>query len=267
MKPYFDDGQVTLYLGDCREVVPALGLTADLLVCDCPYGETSLAWDRWVDGWPALAATCSRSMWAFGSMRMYLKHGAEFTAAGWRMSQDIIWEKNDGTGFHTDRFRRVHENAVHWYQGNRWTEIYHEGQRRTAPPASPSGVPPTPGRVVRQTARGARGPHLGTTSPKQPWIDDGLRMMRSVIYAANRRGKAIAPTEKPVALLDPLIRYGCPPGGLVLDLFAGSASTLEAARQSGRRAIGIEADEAQIELAATRLSQGILAVEQERNLT
>lgn len=69
---------------------------------------------------------------------------------------------------------------------------------------------------------------------------------------------AIAPTEKPVPLLVPLIEYGCPPGGLVLDLFAGSASTLVAAAAIGRRAIGIEADEAQIEKAARRLSQGVL---------
>lgn len=49
--PYYADEQVTLYLGDCREVLPALGVTADCIVADPPYGETSLAWDRWPDGW------------------------------------------------------------------------------------------------------------------------------------------------------------------------------------------------------------------------
>jgi site-specific DNA-methyltransferase (adenine-specific) len=62
------------------------------------------------------------------------------------------------------------------------------------------------------------------------------------------------PTEKPLGILDPLIRYACPPGGLVLDPFAGSGSTLDAARQSGRRAIGIEGREDYCEAAVRRLS-------------
>ena len=82
--------------------------------------------------------------------------------------------------------------------------------------------------------------------------------MRSVIYGRSANGTAINETEKPIGLLEPLIHYGCPVGGLVLDLFAGSASTLVAARNTGRRAIGIEAREQQCEQAANRLSQGIL---------
>ncbi|MHA6764765.1 DNA methyltransferase [Streptacidiphilus sp. PAMC 29251] len=55
-----------------------------------------------------------------------------------------------------------------------------------------------------------------------------------------------------------MITYACPPGGLVLDLFAGSGSTLDAARQTGRRAVGIERHEPYIEAAAKRLQQSVL---------
>lgn len=248
MKPYFDDGQVTLWLGDCREILPGLGLAADLIVTDCPYGETNLAWDRWVDCWPTLAADNGASMWAFGSMRMFLEHRDEFVFPGWKLSQDVVWRKHNGSGRSADRFRRVHEHALHWYRG-RWDSIRHDTPRvaHGIDPRSRVGHSPD-----------SRAEHLGKYTERTVWTDDGTRLMPSVIEARSMHRSAIAPTEKPIPLLLPLIEYGCPPGGLVLDMFAGSASTLVAAASIGRRAIGIEADEAQIEKAARRLSQGVL---------
>jgi DNA modification methylase len=55
-----------------------------------------------------------------------------------------------------------------------------------------------------------------------------------------------------------MITYACPPGGLIVDPFAGSASSLVIARMTGRRAIGVEADEPQAEKAARWLCQGDL---------
>jgi site-specific DNA-methyltransferase (adenine-specific) len=246
MTSYFDDGTVTLYLGDMREVLPALGLTVDAVVTDCPYGETSLKWDRWVNGWPTLAAAAARSMWCFGSMRMLLKRGSEFTSADWRLSQDVIWEKHNGSGFHADRFKRVHEVVTHWYRGA-WNEIHHETPRVASGPGGHTGG----------ATAGARPSHTGQRG-RAMWTDDGTRLVRSVVAVRSMNGRAIHPTEKPVELLSPLIRYACPVGGLVLDPFAGSGSTLDAARQAGRRAIGIEGDEKYAEAAAKRLSQPAL---------
>ena len=244
--PYFDDGTVTLHLGDCRKVLPELSITADLVLTDPPYGETSLQWDRWPHDWPATAATVSSSLWCFGSMRMFLEYGAEFTEPGWHMSQDVVWEKNAGSGFHADRFRRVHEHVTHWYRGQ-WSDVHHDVPRA-------KNLGPDQG-AVRGGAN--RVPHYGGFRANT-WTDDGTRLMTSVLRCKNMRTRAIHPTEKPLGILDPLIRYACPPGGLVLDLFAGSGSTLDAARQSGRRAIGIEADERYAEAAARRLSQPVL---------
>lgn len=256
--PYFDDGQVALYLGDCREILPELTVTADLIVTDPPYGETSLKWDRWIDGWPALAAQHSRAMWCFGSMRMFGEHWGEFTAAKWRMSQDVVWEKNAATGLFSDRFRRVHENALHWYRDAPWSQIYHHAERSAGRGGWSERSREVGERVTRNERSGES--HLGARR-KSTWVEDGRRLPTSVIRAKNLRGLAIHPTEKPVNLLRPLIEYACPPGGLVLDLFAGSGAILDAARQTGRRAVGIEADEAYAEKAARRLSQGVLGLE------
>lgn len=241
MKPYFTDGIVTLYLGDMREVLPALDIRADCVVTDPPYAETKLEWDRWPDGWPSVAATVADSMWCFGSMRMFLARREEFT--GWRLSQDVVWQKPNGTGFAADRFKRVHEIATHWYRGN-WSDIHHETPRTAYTGAD---------KHIR--VRAAHGGHTGHIGSYR--YDDETRLVRSVIDAASVR-RGLHPTQKPTMVLDPLIRYSCPPGGLVVDLFAGSGSTLDAARSTGRRGIGIEANEVYIEAAAKRLSQPLL---------
>lgn len=76
---------------------------------------------------------------------------------------------------------------------------------------------------------------------------------------AKYRGKH--PCEKPRELLRHMIDASSKPGDLILDPFAGSGSTLEAARQAGRRAVGIEQDERWCEHAANRLSKQALNIE------
>lgn len=244
MRPYFTDGTAELYHGDFREIAPDLQYLYDLVIADPPYGETALEWDRWPADWPAAVADLTSSMWCFGSMRMLLDHVTEI-APYWNLSQDLVWEKHNGTGFSTDRFKRVHEFATHWYRGG-WNLIYHETPRL-----------PYDGPDKHIRARNIpRGEHLGSTGTTS-YVDVGERLARSVLKFKSVRG-GIHPTEKPVGLLELMIQYGCPPGGVVLDPFAGSGSTLIAARNLGRRAIGIEAREEQCEKTAQRLANGVL---------
>lgn len=247
MEPYYSDESVTLYHGDCREIAPTMGWIANCIITDPPYGDTALEWDEWPKGWLRTIGAASRSMWCFGSLRMFGHHFGEFLDHGWAMSQDIVWEKHNGSGFAADRFKRVHEHAVHWYRGALWSEIYHET------PTAPGQARPT-ATIGRRKAV----PHTGVIGSAGYEYGDN-RLMRSVLAVRSMHGKATHPTEKPVGILDPLIRYACPPGGTVLDPFAGSGSTAEAARLSGRKAVLIEADERYCELIARRMSQGVLA--------
>lgn len=244
MTPYADMGDVQLYHGDCRDVLPRLGLRPDCAMADPPYGETSLAWDRWPDGWPQTIAGSVASMWCFGSMRMFLDRRDEFDM--WKFGQDVVWQKQNGSAFHTDRFKRVHECVTHWYRGP-WAATYHEVPRE---PYFGANV-----KVI--TAKRDRGYHLGDAK-KNTHVAGSDRMKTSVLQVRNMQGRALHPTEKPAAVLSPLIEYACPPGGLVLDPFAGSGSTAVAARLLGRRAVLIEADERYCEVIARRLLQGVL---------
>lgn len=233
-----------IHIGDCRQVLPKLPAGfADCCITDPPYGDTSLDWDKVCDGWighVARALKPSGVIWVFGSMRFLAPLFAEMTANGFRYSQDVVWEKQNGTGFHNDRFRRVHEHAVMFYRGQ-WRDVFHETQFTMDARA----------RVVRAKKRPAHTGHIDKT----PYIsvDGGPRMMRSVLAVRNEHGRALHPTQKPVELLAHLIRYSCPPGGIVLDPFAGSGSTGLAARHNGRGAVLIEESPGRAETMRQRL--------------
>lgn len=242
MSVYYQDDYVTLYHGDSRAL--AHGIEADAVVTDPPYGDTSLAWDTWPTGWVE-AVSAIPSVWCFGSMRMFLDRAHEFTDNGYRYGQEIVWEKHNGSGFHADRFKRVHEFAVHFYRGQ-WSEVHHEPQY-------------TNDARKRTVRRKERPTHTGEIADSTyTSVDGGPRLMRSVMQVRSMHGRALHPTQKPLGILTPLIRYSCPPGGTVLDPFSGSGSTLAAAAHEGRKAIGIEVDERYCEITAQRLSQGFL---------
>ena len=79
-------------------------------------------------------------------------------------------------------------------------------------------------------------------------------MVNSVLYVPNEQGKAIHPTQKPVGLLIPLLRYSCPEGGTAIDTFSGSGSLGLAANATDRDAVLIEAREDYFNTSCVRLS-------------
>lgn len=203
--------------------------SVDCVATDPPYGETSLEWDRMHVRWLSeIRRVLKRtgSMWVFGSLRSHM--ASDYS--GWRLAQDVIWEKHNGSNSANDRFRRVHEIAAHFYRDDtRWEDVYRKplyvgGARARA--------------VIRSKNRTQHWGAIGES--KYVSVDGGPLLMRSVMFHRSCHGEAVHPTQKPVAVMTPLIEYSCPPGGVVLDPFIGSGTTGQAALQLGMSCIGID---------------------------
>lgn len=246
--PYYTDGLVSLYHGNALQILPELVrglLRVDAVITDPPYGSTKLEWDTWPRSWPNYVVSLTTVLWCFGSMRMFWENKDDFT--GWKLAQDVVWEKHNGSSPATDRFRPVHELATMFYRGT-WADLYKD-------------VPTTNDSVARQVRRKKRPPQWGNIDEHHYVAEDGgPRQMRSVIYMRGCHGHAINETQKPEGIVAPLIHYSVPAGGIVLDPFAGSGTTLAVARRMGRKAIGIELRKEQCDLIVERLSQRELAL-------
>lgn len=81
---------------------------------------------------------------------------------------------------------------------------------------------------------------------------------KGLIKASERDERRVHPTQKPVALMAHIIAWLTKPGDLILDPYMGSGSTLRAAKDLGRRAIGVEIEESYCEVAAQRMCQEVM---------
>lgn len=223
---------IEVITGDCRDVLARFpDASFDCILTDPPYGETSLEWDRWVPDWPKMLRRLLKptgSMWVFGSQRMFFDHVGEFS--GWKLAQDIVWEKHNGSGLFADRFRRVHEHALHFYRDDAlWSDVF----------KAPQFTNDATARTVRKKSRPAQ--WIGATGDSVYRSEDGgPKLMRSVIYVRSEHGRAEHPTQKPIGIVEPLLLYSCPPGGRVLDPFAGSGTTGLVAKRHGIDAVLVE---------------------------
>lgn len=138
-----------------------------------------------------------------------------------RFVNHLVWRYGLG-GSARDRFARKHDDILYYACGDRrWFE--------------PPMVPATSRRLAGSMKK-------ATDVLDVPAINN---------MARERTGW---PDQKPVALLDLLVRACCPPGGLVVDPFCGSGTTLVAARAAGRRALGIDRHPDAVRIARERLA-------------
>jgi site-specific DNA-methyltransferase (adenine-specific) len=215
MSVYYEDEYVQLHHGDCRAIRG--WTTADVLVTDPPYG---VAWKRGATTW-------------------YGKNGAV-------VPQDIETVAGD----HSPEVRDLALDL--W--GDRPAIVF--GSWRV----------PRPAGVRHRLVWHKQGRNPGPSNA--PWfsVDEEIYILGSGFHGkpnpsvypttenrATEPGRIGHPTPKPVALMEALIAK-CPPG-VIADPFAGSGATLIAARNLGRKAIGVELEEKYCELIVKRLSQ------------
>lgn len=221
MKPYYEDEWVTLYHGDCLQITD--WLAADVLVTDPPYG---ISWARHGGGSTAGFRDKSAGI-----------HGDSDTVV--RDSAMALWGAGPALVFGSPKAADP--------AGVRWRLIFEK---------------PTVGCGLL----GVRGPWLANWElifACGEWPDQ--TPTRSAVYrtralaAAGYSGYATRaghPHAKPLDVLEDLLTT-CPPG-IIADPFAGSGSTLVAAKALGRHAIGVELEERYCEIAARRLAQDVL---------
>jgi site-specific DNA-methyltransferase (adenine-specific) len=137
-------------------------------------------------------------MWCFVPLRQFAMppyRGREFTSAGWRLSQDLepvtgtdddhwTWEKHNGSGFATDRFRRVHETVTHWYR-SRWSAIH-----RDVPTIAGQ---PRPSATIAHRKPPTHTGHIGSAG----YTYGPTRLARSVVRVRSTHGVAIHPPRNP----------------------------------------------------------------------
>ena len=239
---------VELYRDDCLKAMAELPeASIDLILCDLPYGTTQNKWDAVIPFEPLWAAY-RRVIREGGAI--ILTGSQPFTSALvmsnlTQFKYAWVWDKvNRPTG---------HLNAKK--QPMRQTEdvlVFYGAQ----PVYNPQMVQGKPYRVTR--------PHnssnYGTQKTTTTICDDGMRYPRNLLaIPADERGTSgrVHPTQKPVALMEYLIKTYTNPGDVVLDNTMGSGTTGVAAVNTGRRFIGMEKDENYFSIACDRIKEAL----------
>ncbi|MDG2990607.1 site-specific DNA-methyltransferase [Candidatus Synechococcus calcipolaris G9] len=245
------DGESRLYHGNSLELMAALpAATIDCIWTDPPYnlsndGFTCVAgrmvkvnkgeWDRsqgvemdhaFNKAW---LAACYRllkptgTIWVTGTLHVYPSVGFAMQQLGFRILNDIIWEK-------------------------------------TAPPPNLGCRCFTHAtELILWATKARKGKESYTFNYQDMKAENGDKQMKNVWRMSTPRQKEKAhgkhPTQKPLELVDRCLRASTHPGDIVLDPFAGSATTGVASLSLGRRFIGCEADANFVELSIQRLNQ------------
>lgn len=235
-----------LIQGDCLEVMKSIpDGSIDAIITDPPYGTTACKWDSVID-FDLMWEQLNRIIKPNGAIVLF---GREPFSSFLRTSNvkmyryDWVWEKSKATNFLFAKHMPLmaHENIMIFYK-----------KKPTYNPQKTKGKPYNKGKEKRTEIEAVGKIGNGNLIENKT----GLRNPRSVQYfvTAEREGKH-HPTQKPVALMEYLIKTYTNENETVLDFTMGSGTTGVAAKQTNRNFIGIEQDEKYFNIAKDRINE------------
>ena len=242
-----NEEDVQLHNGDCLELMAQIpDGSVDLVVCDLPYGSTSCPWDAVIPFEP-LWKQYDRIVKRKGNVVLF---GTGLFAYKLALSNErkfryeLIWKKSKCGSPLTAKYMplKKHENILVFGE----SASYYEPQMTEGKPYHRKWTPNKTNNLkygiegVTTDNKGTRHPTTILDFP-QKW----------------RRQDQVHPTQKPVELLEWLVKAYCPEGGVVLDNCMGSGTAGVACVNTGRKFIGMEKDEGYFRIAQKRIEAAV----------
>lgn len=230
MKPCYDKDGITVYLGDCRDILPTLA-AVDHVITDPPYEAEAHTQGRRAG--TAGEVTVERPLDFApidGDTRAFVGHHVARLSSGWLLV-----------------FCQV-EAAMLWRDAL-CPAKYTRTQIWRKPDGAPQFTGDRPGMGYESIVTAWAG------EGRMKWHGGGRHGVYEYMTVKNGSGHL---TEKPIALMRELVELFTDPGDLVLDPFAGSLTTAVACKQLGRRCIAIEMDEGYVKAGIKRLESTTL---------
>lgn len=251
---------ITLWLGDCLEVMKSIpDGSVDMVMADPPYGTTACKWDSIIPLEP---------MWE-QLKRIIIPSGAIVMTATQPFTSilvcsnlemfkyDWVWNKTRRTDFIRAKLKPMgaHESVLVFSKGT-----VANGSKRLMR-YNPQGLVRVD-QVVKNdgwgVGLGRRGENLGSNNKlHQPTYKQEFSGYPHTQLNFQSENKIVHPTQKPVALMEYLIKTYTNEGETVLDFTMGSGTTGVACVNTNRRFIGIEKDEKYFEIASNRINEAL----------
>lgn len=236
---------MTLLQGDCLELMKNIpDKSVDLILCDLPYGTTQNKWDT-VIPFDKLWAQYNRIIKDNGAIVLFsqMPFGANLIMSNPKMFRyEWVWEKEQVTGWLNAKKMplKKHENILVFY--------------KHLPTYNPQGLVELDKPLVIDSKNHEYEGY--NDNSQKTWERKATNYPTDIVkYGRDKANSSLHPTQKPVALLEYLIKTYTNEGDMVLDNCMGSGSTGVACKNTNREFIGMELDENYYKIACERLEE------------